>query len=382
MYQASDAFHKAVADGKPQIAMLLFDDAVFTNEDINVTVGIEFNDYFNTEENLAIGTALSNEIRFSLFNDRRDLNDYAFGDFLATLGVLTGSATYQQVSSVLMTTNNAQWLGSESPPFVRRNGTAVTAQPSFAVKSMIGYNDKVYVFSGAGGYAVYDDRTGANITNQNRLNLFMRNKSKGLNGKGVFYNKNARKLMIYEAGVVDTYEFVPLGYFTAERPNAPDTIQIDMTCYDFMQKFEEDMQSAETLGFSYPVTFGTLLQKICDYVGVTLKSSTFINSTARLTEKPGDFDTATLRDVVKWIAEAGAGVARFNRDGQLEIDWIRSTTQTFTPTDYGTFDPYWYKTKRITKLYNRDTHNVTEKTVGTGDEGYLIQDNPLLRGVS
>jgi len=155
-----------------------------------------------------------------------------------------------------------------------------------------------------------------------------------------------------------------------------------MTCYDFMQKFEEDMQSAETLGFSYPVTFGTLLQKICDYVGVTLKSSTFINSTARLTEKPGDFDTATLRDVVKWIAEAGAGVARFNRDGQLEIDWIRSTTQTFTPTDYGTFDPYWYKTKRITKLYNRDTHNVTEKTVGTGDEGYLIQDNPLLRGVS
>ena len=153
MYQASEAFHMAVEEGKPQIAMLIFDDAVFTNEDINVTVGIEFNDYFNTEENLSIGVALSNEISFSLFNDRRDLNDYAFGDFLATLGVLTAKSTYQQVASVVLQTNNAQWLGSEVPPFVRRNGTPLTAQPSFAVKSMLGYNDKVYVFSGTGGYA-------------------------------------------------------------------------------------------------------------------------------------------------------------------------------------------------------------------------------------
>ena len=382
MYQASDEFHTAVAEGKPQIAMFLFKDAVFTNEDINVTVGIEFNDYFNTEENLAIGTALSNEIRFSLFNDRRDLNDYAFGDFLATLGVQTAKATYQQVSSVVLQTTYATWLGADNPPFVRRNGTAVTAQPSFAVKSMIAYDGKVYAFSGTGGYAVYDDRTGANITSSNRLNLFMQNKSKGLNGKGVFYNKNTRKMAIYEAGVVETYEFVPLGYFTAERPKAPDTIQIDMTCYDWMQKFEEDMPSAATLGFSYPVTFSTLLQKICNYAGVSLKTTSFINSTARLTEKPGDFDTATMRDVVRWIAEAGAGVARFNRDGQLVIDWISNTSQTFAPTDYSEFDPYWYKTKKVTKLYNRNTHDVTDRTVGSGDEAYLIQDNPLLRGVS
>lgn len=382
MYQASEAFHRAVAEGNPQIAMLIFDDAVFTNEDINVTVGIEFNDYFNTEENLSIGAALSNEISFSLFNDRRDLNDYAFGDFLATLGVLTAKSTYQQIASVVLQTNNAQWLGSEVPPFVRRNGTPLTAQPSFAVKSMLGYNDKVYVFSGTGGYAVYDDRTGANITPSNRLNLFMRNKSMNWNGKGIFYNRNTRMLAIYEAGKIGTYEFVPLGYFTAERPKAPDMIQIDMTCNDFMLKFEKDMPDAAELGFSYPVTFGALLQRLCSYVGVTLKTTSFINSTARLTEKPNDFDTATMRDVVKWIAEAGAGVARFDRDGKLTIDWISNTGQTFTPTDYGQFDPYWYKTKKITKLYNRDTHGATDKTVGTGDEEYLIQDNPLLRGVS
>ena len=67
MYSASEAFHNAVANGAHQMALLIFDDAVFTNDDINVTAGIEFNDYFNTEEDLAIGQALSNEISFSIF---------------------------------------------------------------------------------------------------------------------------------------------------------------------------------------------------------------------------------------------------------------------------------------------------------------------------
>ena len=49
MYNASSAFHTAVANGSPQMALLIFSDAVFCNRDINVSVGIEFNDYFNVE---------------------------------------------------------------------------------------------------------------------------------------------------------------------------------------------------------------------------------------------------------------------------------------------------------------------------------------------
>ena len=69
MYSASNDFHTAVANGAHQIALLIFDDAVFTNDDINVSSGIEFHDYFNTETDLSIGQALSNEINFSIFND-------------------------------------------------------------------------------------------------------------------------------------------------------------------------------------------------------------------------------------------------------------------------------------------------------------------------
>ena len=381
MYKCSNEFHEAVANGNPQMALLIFKDAVFTNRDINVSDGVEFNDYFNMEEDIAIGQATSNEIRFGLFNDARLLNDYEFGDFLATLGVQILTDQYQQYGSVMMNTNHAQWIGSDSMPFVRRNGS-MPVQPSFAVKSMLGYDDKVWVFYGTGLYAVYDDITGQNITSQYPMNDFMRNKSKEWDEKGMFYNKDARKLMIYSAGTKYIYEFVPLGWFTAERPNAPDVIQINMDCFDYMQKFDDDMPDADTLGFSYPITIGGLLQKLCDYVGVGLATRNFINSGATITSKPKDFDSATMRDVIKWIAEAGAGNARFNRDGELMIDWIRETTQVLTPTDYETFDPYWYKTKQITKLYNRGSDGSYEKTKGSGDEAYLIQDNPLLRGVS
>lgn len=382
MYNASEAFHQAVQNGKPQIAMLIFADAVFTNRDINVSKGIEFNDYFNAEEDLAIGQALSNEISFGLFNDERLLNDYEFGDFLATIGVQTGTETYQQFGSVTLVTDYATWLGSDEYPYIRRAGTPVAAQPSFAVKSMLGYDGKVWAFSADGLFAVYDDATGANITNRNPVNAFMKHKSKGWTGMGMFYNKTTRMLYIYKAGTKYIYEFVPLGYFIAERPKAPDVIQIDMTCNDFMMKFEKDMPDRKTLGITYPVTIGNLFVKMCNNVGVGYKTSTFINSTAKIQKEPDDFSNVTMREVLQWIAEAAGGNARFNRDGKLVIDWLRDTEQTYEATNYETFNPYWYETKKVTKLYNRSTDGNSEKTVGTGDEGYLIQDNPLLKEVS
>lgn len=381
MYPVSEAFHEAVKNGNDQKALLIFSDCVFTDADIRVDRGIEFHDNFNMEEDIAIGQATSNEISFSLFNDERLLNDYEFGDFLATVGVKLRTESYQQRGSVMMTTNNATWIGAETMPFVRRNGATLPAQPSFAVKSMLGYNNKVYVFSGTGLYAVYDDKTGANITAQNRLNTFMQVKSKSWNGKGIFYNKDSRMLEISEAGYKDVYEFCPLGWFTAERPNAPDMIQIDMTCYDWMQKFDEDMPKAAELGISYPITIGNLFVAMCRKVGLKYLTSTFINSGAMINKEPLDFENATMRDVLKWIAEAGASNAVIDRDGYVVLKWLTDTQLKYQATNYSEFNPYWYETKKVTKLYNRHTDEEGDKVVGTGDEAYLIQDNPLLKGV-
>ena len=381
MYEASAAFHQAVAANRPQIAMLIFDDAVFTNPDINVENGIEFNDNFNTEDDLSIGQTNSNEITFTLFNDERLLNDYEFGDFLATIGVLVGTDTYRQYGTVTMTTTYASYVGRDSYPYLMRNNQAMNPQPGFVVKSLLGYDGKVWAFSDTGRYAVYDDLTGRNITGSNPLNRFMVHKSIAWSGKGMFYNKDSRILFIYEGGYRDRYEFVPLGYFNAERPDSPDQIEIELTCMDWMQRFEKDMPNDEDMGLTWPMTIGQLFVKLCESENVRYRTAEFINSDAEIAERPSDFDNCTKRQVIAWIAEAAGSNARFDRDGYLVFDWLRETSISYNEGDYETFRPNWYETKQITKLYNRNTRETDDIILGDGDNAYLIQDNPLLKGV-
>lgn len=381
MYNCSNDFHKAVADGNPQKALLIFSDCVFTDEDINVENGIQFNDYFNTEEDLMIGQATSNEIRFSLFNDDRTLNNYKFGEFEALLGVQYATQGYVQDAPVTIVTGKATYTGFNEFPYIKRNDVQLSAQPSFPVKAIFAYNEKIYAFSSSGKCVVYNDNTGVSEGNIN-LNAFMKAKVQTWAGKGIYYNKSTHKLKISELGVTTWYEFVPLGTFVADRPKAPDVMQIDMDCFDKMQKFDDDMPSKSTLGITYPATIGTLFTKLCGHVGVPYKSSTFINSTAKIQKEPDDFKNATMRDVLKWIAEAAGANARFNRDGILELAWLKTTSQQYEATDYSDFNPYWYKTKKVTRIYNRDTHESKDITSGSKGEDYLIQDNPLLKGVT
>ena len=383
MYPASAAFHEAVANGNEQKALLIFSDAVFTNYDLNVSVGIGFHDHFNMEEDLAIGQATSNEIEFSLFNDERLLNDYSFGDFTATLGVKISESTYDKAGALAaITVGNDTYAAFAASPYLKKNGTAMATQPSQAIVSMLAYNGLLYCFGTSGSYVTaYNLSTGAaaSVT----VNAFMKRKAyTQWAGYGFHYDPSTRILTEMKDGRTKTFEFVPLGNFTAERPNVPDVIQIDFNCNDFMMKFEADMPDAATLGITYPTTIGNLFVKLCENVGVPYRTDTFINSTAVISAEPEAFKTATKREVLKWIAEAAGSNARFDRDGYLVLDWLRSTQQSYAATHYSEFRPYWYQAPTVNKLYNRDTNNGSDLTVGTGDECYLIQDNPLLQGVS
>jgi hypothetical protein len=379
MYQASNAFHNAVANNEPQIALLVFDDAIFSNADIDVDAGIELDDYFNTEEDLAIGQALSNEIRFSVFNDDRMLNDYEFGEFVATIGVKTGVGTYKQYSPITVYDGQNEWTGFKKSPYLKLNGTAVSSQPDFSVNAIAVHGDTVYVFGSLGYYKAYTtDGVAKTVT----LNAFMRTKVAKWNNIGYNLNMANRRLTIYQGGISTEYEFVPLGTFIAKRPNVPDVNQIMFTCHDRMTKFDVDMPDKTDLGITYPCTISNLFEKMCDYVDVPYATSTFINSTATITTEPEAFETATMREVMQWIAEAAASNLRFNRNGILVFDWIRTSGLTLDEHDYIEYSPYWYETTQVDKLYNRKSESGEDKTVGTGDIGYLIQDNPLLEGVT
>ena len=378
MYNASSEFHEAVANGAHQIALLIFDDTVFTNDDINVTSGIEFSDYFNTEKNLSIGQALSNEISFSLFNDSGLLNDYEFGDFVATIGAQIGNETVTANGSIQVQSMYHTYVAYNTSPYLKRDGSNVTSQPAAKIKSMLVYDGTLYCLLENGAVIGYKDSNGdtKSVTVSNHMKAQMAKWA----GKGISFINNI--LHIWQGTNKRTYEFVPLGVFNADRPDVPTVIEIRMTCHDLMQRFERDLPSDAALGITYPITFGSLFIKLCQYVGVQYRTSVFINSTAQITKRLDDFDTASMRDVIQWLAEAAGSVARFDREGYLVMDWIRTTNYVIDEHGYKEFNPYWYATKKVTKLHNRGTNGEYDNTVGTGSEAYLIQDNPLLRGVN
>lgn len=383
MYNASEAFHTAVANGAHQIALLIFNDAVFTNDDINVSAGIEFNEYFNTEEDLSIGQALSNEISFSIFNDNGILNDYEFGDFTATIGVQIGNETVATQGAIQVQSVSHTYVAYSSTPYLKRDGTAVSSQPTRPIKSMLIYNGILYCLLTNGSVLGYKDSNGS--TQGVVMNDFMKMQMEKWTGKGIAYTKAVSenwKLRIWQGANKRTYEFVPLGNFTAERPNMPYVNEIHFTCYDFMQRFEIDMPSDEELNIQYPSTFNNLFMKMCNYLNVQYVSAYFVNSTATVSERPEEFNSATMREVLQWIAAAAGSIARFNRDGKLILDWVRTTDIEIDETRYSEFKPYWYETKQIEKILNRASDGSYENETGIGVETYLIQDNPLLKGVT
>ena len=381
MYPASAAFHTAVANGNDQIAMLLFFFFFFTNADLRVDNGIELNEYFNTEEDLCIGQTPSSELTFTIFNDRQSLNNYEFGEFIATIGVQINSTTEIQTERLRADSGSNSWRVSLDGTTLTRNGTAVGTQPAQEVICILIYDGKVYCFGRNDYSIVYNDSDGsvANVT----VNSYMKSKGASLEGYGAYYNNTTRLLKLYTGDKIRTFEFVPLGVFRADRPNVPTKIEIDFTCYDRMQKFEKDMPSASALGITYPTTIGTLFTKMCQYVGVPYLSPYFINSSAQISARPEEFDNATMREVIQWLAEAAGSVARFDRNGKLKFDWLHTDADiTIDEHGYSEFNPYWYATKKITKVYNRASNGEYENSAGTGREAYLIQDNPLLKGVS
>lgn len=396
MYTASQEFHDAVANGAHQIALLIFDDAVFTNDDINVTNGIEFNDYFNTEEDLTIGQALSNEIRFSVFNDHGLLDEYEFGDFTATIGAQTGNETVTANGTIQVQSASHTYVAYSASPYLKRDGTAVSNQPAREIVSMLVYNGLVYCLLNNNAVIAYKDSNGA--TQSVNVNSFMKAQMAKWAGKGIAYTKASGenwKLRIWKGTNLRTYEFVPLGRFMAERPNVPTVNEINFTCYDLMQRFEKDVPADTQLedayiakyggNYNYPVSLMKLLKAVCAYANVPIDSSTassFINSSATISARPDEFDNATMREVIQWLAEAAGSVARFTRDGELKFDWLHLTGPEMDENGYIEFRPYWYEVVAASGLVNRAADGSYNNVIGMEDDGYLIQDNPLLKGVT
>ena len=298
MINVSAAFRAALASGAPQRVVLVFDDLIFSNEDIDVEGGVDFREVFCSESDITIGLTPASEITFAIFNDDGFYSEFEFGKFDAYIGVMLSQET---------------------------NGTAVTRRPLITV------------------------------------------------------NRAQRSMTVSGNGCLETYELCPMGTFIADRPAVVRKTLIDVQAYDQMTLFDVEMPSASELGVTYPLRADTLFRALCEHVSVQAVSYTFLNGDATLSAEPSVFKDSTMREVLAYIAQAAGANARFNRMGLLEMSWLTGQNSTYDESKYTEFENYWYEVPNIDRLHIRNEDSTAESIIGTGNNTYLLQNNPFLR---
>lgn len=380
MIQASDKFKQAVRDGKPERALLRFDDTVFTQKDISITSGgLTFTERFNESTDLQIGSCPSSTLRVSLINRDGILENYKFGRFVASLGALVDIESYKVSGNVTASYNNGAkvFVGQDTTPYLLENGQACKVQPTFAVKGIVIDGDTIYALGEGRKVMAFSVSSYATKTVPTfDETAWVKLDAIASDGTGV----TVADPYIHEwwrDGTKETYEYYKLGTFIAPRPAVVKKRIIDMEANDQMTLFEDKW--ARGISISYPTTLSKLLTAICGMVDVKLKSTTFPNSSLTVDTVPDAFEEATLSEVVYWIAEAAGCIARFDRDGLLELTWFNQTNAVFDEHDYSDFTPLSYHVETISQLHVRNQDSYEEAVVGSGDNAYMIQDNPFLR---
>lgn len=388
MVGASNSFHAAVADGNPQRCLLDFSTTIFTNEDIDMENGIEYNDVLNDDENLTIGKAPCSTLSFTVFNDEKRLASFKFGKMVASIGVRVIEGEYTATGNCnIMVGGNVNLTGSSSSPYLKVNNSAANIQPSWAVQAIAVDGDIVYAIKSDG--TIWTAKlSGTTLTRQTdpSVNAFMKNKLAGWASehRGMYRRNDSTNGCIfyvteYTDGVSTTWEYVKLGTFNAKRPASVRRKQIDVMCYDRMEDFDISFKNKVASTVTYPITAKNLLRKICTKLDVPLNESslsTMVNDLS-LSAKKASFDSYTCRDFVKFIAEQGGCYAKMNRQGQLEMKWFTTTSVAYDENYYEDYDPAWYDDAKVDTLHNRPGGS-TDEVQGSGDNAYLISGNPFL----
>lgn len=160
------------------------------------------------------------------------------------------------------------------------------------------------------------------------------------------------------------YEYIPLGFFTAEHPTL-DQATTTFTAYDRMMKTTGVYVSELT----YPVSAESVLKEISTGCGVPCNVSGLNGIT---------IDTApvgyTYREVIGYIASLAGGFACVDRTGTIVIKWYEDNGYTINESRIMTFEKNESDYHLDYLTCNVDSN--TSFTVGSGTLGITF-DNPL-----
>lgn len=409
MYTVSSDFHAAVLAGAEQRAVLRFSDAVLSGNDIPVNGGLRLTEPFCAQDDLTIGLCPSASLAVTLANVGGMLDEFTFGEFKAYLGVKIDSDTYTPVVGAAATLpldeSNTVSIFSTTP-YVKINGTAAANQPSFVPQAIMALDHFLYVISSAGAYFRYslfwDGGTWAELaegtwadqavnTWDSYANLFAGGVSVTTNAlmiaKGVSYAAAHRAVVLHDNimneyatdGTYKTYEMCPLGVFHADRPATVRKERVAFTAYDNMDKMDVDVTDWFA-ALTYPITLGEIFAGLCARVGITTTTTTFLNSTQSYATAPFASTSLTGRKLLKYIAEAACSIARFDREGSLELAWFGTNSQTIAESIETAVAIAEYAVAPIDKLQVQTETTDIGVVVGTGTNAYVLLASPLITG--
>lgn len=380
MYSASAAFHNAVVANNVVTRLLMqFSDGTFlTGEDVK---NIHITYPMNEETELVMGKCVSSELSTDILNYDALLNDFSYGECKLSLGVQLTTDTWSKPAgnaTVVSNYGSSQAVtitACAQAPYILVNNTASTVQPTFAPTCLVLLNNILYAGDGVHLWAA--TLSGTTLTAKSIDNAIIASKLSRWKYQGLCY-QNSKS---YEFSVDDVkiFEFVPLGTYFINKPEKRKASVVQCTALDAMQKFNVNVDDWWA-GLKWPLTRSQLLVSLCNYVSVTLKSSTFLGSSTSIASAPMAGNGLIGSDVLGWIAESACSYARMSRDNELELVWF--STQNIT-VQYNFGDaPAEYETPAIDVLHimvaTNDLGVVIPEAGGTNE--YQILDNPLLYG--
>ena len=438
MYPVSSAFHNACFARGARVRQLVRFSGVtfFTDEDIAQSSPLNLQELFNSEDDLQMGVAPGSEISFTALNRNGLLDDFQYGECAPYIGVMVSSSAYtweaiagdtwgslkdktwrditacscsDAFCTAIMnygTANAVRFDGHSTEPYLTVNGSAANVQPPFSVNALLIDGDDVYACSANGNvwmrtwdattkklkdnlactweaisgdtWGSLKDKTWRDIEKWVRANDFMMSKIKRWTGRGLVWRD--RVLHEFTAKSVDTWEYCPLGIFTAGAPKRR-VQKVSVTGMDRMEKFDADASDWwNSISWDNGLTLHTLLQRICAQLGVTLATSNTYPNANVVVKNPLSANGLTYRDILRYVAEAGCSYARFNRDGALELAWFSTPTNapTINANRYFSAETAEYTVPVITAVQLLADSDDVGVTVGSGNNGYQIVDNPFL----
>ncbi|MFQ9509523.1 MAG: tail fiber domain-containing protein [Lachnospiraceae bacterium] len=161
-----------------------------------------------------------------------------------------------------------------------------------------------------------------------------------------------------------TVEYIPLGIFTAQKPEKGDSLYT-FTAFDRMMKTEKAYFSS----LSENTTTVAALNEICSKLGFTLATTLKAISIKKI-------EGLTYREAISYIAQLHGGYATFNRQGQLEIRYFKDVSYTVKVDRY--FDDLVVQENNfIVNAISCATNEENTLTAGTGVASIAIS-NPYM----